>query len=227
MPGVWHNQLRIVNAWVGLSSCTAPELARPAVALAPPSLTSTCVLRVHADWVYFDAAKTWDAATASPGATFRRWATEAVGRVQDSCMGLGTEAWARRPICIQGLVRLTAPLAAAALAKSGSSHHGGRWFLQPPALPYTLHDHGVPDLAVDWIAWVRSTVRRPATGADRRLTPFTTRIPTLQPVSPLYNHGRCFRCENPHFTTRHPTLQPRMFACLFACLHIFVRRLTS
>ena len=52
VPGIWNNQLRIVNAWIGLSSSTAPELVRPAVAFqAPPSLTATCVLRVHADCV--------------------------------------------------------------------------------------------------------------------------------------------------------------------------------
>ena len=196
VPGIWKNQLRVVNAWVGLSSSAAPELARSAVTLqAPASLTYTCVLRVHADWVYFDADKIWDAATASPGPAFRKWAAEAFGRVQDSWGWELQKGPGGHAACIQGLVRLASPLAAAALSKSGSAHLGGRWFLQPLALPHDLHDHGIPDLAIDWVAWhehetwatyaarcfkeaknsnlglARGTkslgVRRPATGADK------------------------------------------------------------
>ena len=191
LPGVWRNQLRVANAWVGsYNNGSAPALTSKAVPVtAPTSKGDTCVLRVHADACFLGHGH-WGNAKTSPGPSFRKWAQAAVGRIHDTWSWELVDGPAGRLLGIQGLVRVPAAQVAAFLGASGAVAEGDRWFLQPLTKNHSLPD--IPALTTDWVAWLpdetweayASRCAKQARGAPFGLACGSRNLGIRRPVTP-------------------------------------------
>ena len=189
--GVWRNQLRVANAWVGsYNNGSAPALTSKAVPVtAPTSKGDTCVLRMHADACFFGHGH-WGNAKTSPGSSFRKWAQAAVGRIHDTWSWELVDGPAGRLLGIQGLVRVPAAQVAAFLGASGAVAEGDRWFLQPLTKNHSLPD--IPALTTDWVAWLpdetwetyASRCAKQARGAPFGLARGSRNLGIRRPVTP-------------------------------------------
>jgi len=190
IPGIWRNQLRVVNAWVGSYSASAPKLTSQAVPVtAPTGRGETCVLRVHADACFFGQGH-WGPAKAQPGPAFRRWAQSACGRVHDTWAWELVDGPAGRLLGIQGLVRVPSSQVSAVLQASGTAVGGDRWFVQPLTKNHSLPD--IPVMITDWVAWLPDEsweayafrCSKQAHGAPFGIARGTRNLGIRRPVSP-------------------------------------------
>ena len=145
--GFLDGQIRVLNAWVARCSDAAPELTTGAKVKSPPQVQqATAVLRVHGDRAYIE--KNWEGTVNNPGHAFREWAEENIGRVHDTCGLELVPGPTGRRTCVQGLVRLPASKAAAALSVSGNRTAGQRWFIECCSKQHQIPN--VQEMAVDW-----------------------------------------------------------------------------
>ena len=152
VPGTWRGHIRVASAWMAKCSPDAPSLRQPTIQPKAPVAQATCVLRVHADWVYCErGAKAWAEITKNPGAHFRAWAAASFGSINDTWKWQLTRGQGGAEATVEGLIRMPMARAAAALSASGQRHAGETWFVSNVSRNQEIA--GVPELAVHWQEW--------------------------------------------------------------------------
>ena len=142
----------MASAWMAKCSSDAPSLRQPMIQPKAPVAQATCVLRVHADWVYCErGAKAWAEITKNPGAHFRAWAAASFGSIKDTWKWQLTRGQGGAEATVEGLIRMPVARAAAALSASGQRHAGETWFVSNVSRNQEIA--GVPELAVHWQEW--------------------------------------------------------------------------
>ena len=152
IPGTWRGHVRVASTWMAKCSSDAPSLRQPTIQPKAPTAQATCVLRVHADWVYCErGAKAWAEITQNPGAHFRSWAAASFGSIKDTWKWQLTRGQGGAEATIEGLIRMPVARAASALSASGQRHAGETWFVSNVSRNQEIA--GVPELAVHWQEW--------------------------------------------------------------------------